>query len=203
MKSKTYLKNNVNAFILAGGKGKRLTLKKSLIRVKNVPIIENTLEILSGLFKTITIISNNKDLYSYLNVPVISDIVPGAGPKGGIYTGLSNTDTKWNYFVACDMPFISEPVIIKLANFISDDYDCIVPFIKNYYEPLYAFYNRSCLKKFEKSIKSGNFKIQSDFDTLNVKKVNEKDFSLPINLRKVFTNINTKDDLINLHKSSD
>ncbi|NIA22608.1 MAG: NTP transferase domain-containing protein [Proteobacteria bacterium] len=146
MRLKNYLTNSVNAFILAGGKGTRLTPKKSLIKINNKSIIETTTDLLSSLFRQVSIISNNKDLHSSLNLPIYTDIFPNAGPKGGIYSGLYNSQTEWNFFIACDMPFISETVIIKLAEFLSYKYECIIPFVNNYYEPLFAFYKKSYLQ---------------------------------------------------------
>lgn len=34
------------------------------------------------------------------------DIWPGRGPLGGIYTGLAETETEYNLFLGCDMPFV-------------------------------------------------------------------------------------------------
>jgi len=201
MKLNDYLKRSVNAFILAGGKGRRLTYKKSLIRIDNKPIIENTVCVLSSIFKNVSIISNNKNLYSYLNLKIYSDIFLNSGPKGGIYSGLYNSQTEWNFFVACDMPFVSEEVILKLSQFLSDKYDCVVPFINNYYEPLFAFYNRNCLREMGNSLKSGDNKIQNSFGKLKIKRVTETELGNSIDINKAFININTKSDLINLRKS--
>jgi len=201
IKSKNYLKNNINAFILAGGKGKRLTSRKSLIRINDKPIIEDTISVLSHILKQVNIISNNRDLYSPFNIPILPDEFINSGPKGGIYTGLYNSDTLWNYFVACDMPFISESAILKLSEYISNDYDCIIPFINGYYEPLFAFYNRNCLQELKKSIELGNYKIQSIFDKVKIRKVTKRDFGSSVNFKKLFTNINTASDVINLRKS--
>ena len=200
MKSKSLLKK-INAFVLAGGRGKRFTPRKSLIRVGNVSIIERTINILSDIFKDVAIISNNNHLYSNLKIRRLPDIIEGAGPKGGIFTGLSCTDTTWNFFVACDMPFISKIPILKMSDFISDDYDCIIPFINNYYEPLFAFYKRTSIAVFKQSLDTEDYKIQNVFDRLKMRKITKNNFGNIADLESLFTNINTKSDLIKLRKS--
>ena len=43
------------------------------------------------------------------------DIVPRCGPLGGVYTALQTTSKKAVMFLACDAPFVSLPVLERLA----------------------------------------------------------------------------------------
>ena len=191
---------NITAFILAGGKGKRLTHKKSLIQINNKPLILQTVIDLMANFSNVILVSDSSELYSFLDIPVYEDIIKDIGPLGGIYTGLNISETDWNFFIACDMPFINSDIIEILIENISDKYDCIIPFVKGYYEPLFAFYNKSVTKFVLNSIKQKQFKIQSFFKNINIKEIYETEFEGINNVEKTFVNINTKNDVKNLRK---
>jgi molybdopterin-guanine dinucleotide biosynthesis protein A len=44
------------------------------------------------------------------------DIVKRCGPIGGIFTGLKSSRAHAEVFLACDMPFVSRELIVKLAS---------------------------------------------------------------------------------------
>ncbi|EEF57611.1 molybdopterin-guanine dinucleotide biosynthesis protein A-like protein [Pedosphaera parvula Ellin514] len=46
------------------------------------------------------------------------DIVPRCGPLGGIYTGLQSSKADILLFVACDMPFLSSEILMKLCRML-------------------------------------------------------------------------------------
>ena len=116
LKQKAY--NNITAFILAGGKGKRLTHKKSLIQIDKKPLILQTVIDLLSIFSKVILVSDNRELYSFLDIPIYEDIIKNIGPLGGIYTGLNISKTDWNFFIACDMPFMNLDIIEILLSLI-------------------------------------------------------------------------------------
>jgi molybdopterin-guanine dinucleotide biosynthesis protein A len=192
--------NNITAFILAGGKGKRLTHKKSLIQINKKPLILQTVIDLLSIFSNVILLSDSRELYSFLDIPIYKDIIKNIGPLGGIYTGLNISETDWNFFIACDMPFINLDIIKILMENISDKYDCIIPFVKGYYEPLFAFYNKRATEYISNSIGQNEYKIQSFFKNINIKKIHENEFEGIDNIDNTFVNINTKNDIENFRK---
>jgi len=56
---------------------------------------------------------------------VVTDVQPGYGPLMGIYTGLLHTETSWNLFLPCDMPWIDGRLIGRLAGACHGDGEVI------------------------------------------------------------------------------
>ena len=182
----------MNAIILSGGDCSRISLTKSFIKIGSKTIIEETIDILNILFKDIIIVSNDVSKYSGLGVKAaVEDVIPYKGPLGGIYTGLSYSDTYSNFIIACDMPFI-EPMIISLLLQHKDEYDVIVPEYNGFIEPLYAVYSKKCLDVILEHINKNDLKVINIFPELNVKKINCNKYSIAPN---AFFNINTPGDL--------
>jgi molybdenum cofactor guanylyltransferase len=46
------------------------------------------------------------------------DLVERCGPVGGIYTGLKTSEVEAELFLACDMPFVSRELMLKLSSFL-------------------------------------------------------------------------------------
>ena len=76
---------------------------------------------------------------------VISDIVPGCGPLGGLHAALTAASGDALFLVACDMPYVSSPFIAYLLS-LSGEADIVVPRSERGYHPLCAVYTRACLE---------------------------------------------------------
>lgn len=180
-----------NAFILAGGKSSRMGTDKGLIDFNGKPMICHVIDHITLYFGTVSIISNNP-LYRQFDLPVIEDRIKNIGPAGGILTALQLTDTSWNFFIACDLPYMDYSVI----EFLIDTQfkgQAIVPVYNDNTEPLCAFYNVSCIPSLELQIAKANYKLHDLIEVMNVKKVIIPKFIQPqIN---PFTNINTVFDI--------
>jgi molybdopterin-guanine dinucleotide biosynthesis protein A len=166
---------------------------KGLILIEGKEMIVLMIELLKPHFKEVRIITNNP-AYSKFNLTMHTDIFPNQGPLAGIYAGLTYSETPWNFFIACDMPFMNIGVIENLA-IDSEGFEIIVPFHDNHSEPLSAFYNKSCMNIIDHQLRKGENKIQNIFKLLKTKEVEfgEVDSSA----MNPFLNINTLDELNN------
>ena len=182
----------ITAIILAGGKSSRMGFDKGLAEIHSVKIIEQVLSIVKKITKNIIIISNNSS-YDFLGLPVYEDLIKDCGPIGGIYTGLNYSKTDYNLIVACDMPFVKESVVNRLLD-DNNDYDIIVPLVKNNLEPLCAFYNKRVMTFFKKQIDDKEYSVHKAIEQLRYKPIvlNADELS--------FTNINTPNDLDKFNK---
>ncbi|MDQ3049632.1 MAG: molybdenum cofactor guanylyltransferase [Bacteroidota bacterium] len=185
------------AFILCGGKSSRMGTEKGLALYKDKALVRHVLDLVAPVFQDVFIIANNP-AYTKFGFPVYEDLIPGKGPVGGIYTGLTYSATPWNFFIACDMPFMTTHVIEKMLN-EPDEEDAVVAYQNNSPEPLCAFYNKSCLTHIEKQLAENNFKLQDLISLVRVKKVDFTGLFLPES--NPFRNINTLEELISINKS--
>jgi len=181
--------------ILAGGESKRLGYKtKALLQVGGSRIIERVLDAVYGVTDKVILITNSPDDYKYLGLTMFYDTIPGLGPIGGIYTGISKSHTHQNIIIACDMPFIKSELLELLLR-QSEGYDIVIPVTTDGYHPLCAIYSKNCIQPAKLLIESKSLKVTSLFQYVKVNKVvfSENDFFYAQN---VFLNVNTAEDYI-------
>ncbi len=99
--------------ILAGGQSKRLGQDKALISIHGDerPLIAHQIERLHPLTDDLFIVGPDRPGYSTFDVPLELDDYPGEGPLGGIATALRAARYERVLVVACDLPFLSVPLL--------------------------------------------------------------------------------------------
>ena len=185
--------------ILAGGKSIRMGQDKAFIEVDGVPIILRIFAVLNRLFPETIVVANEKEPYEKFGIPVYSDLVPGQGALGGLYTGLVRSTFSYSFCVACDMPFLSPPLIHYLLGRI-DQYDAVVPHTSDGLQPLHAIYSRKCLQPIQQALERGITKIVDVYPLLRLGIVDEEEFLALDPEKKSFTNVNTPEDLQMIQK---
>lgn len=169
---------------------------KAFLEIGGVPVIESTIRLLKETFKEIILVTNSpRDFQAYAEDAIITeDIIKDAGPLGGIHSALSGTKKEGVFFVACDMPFLHNALIrSQLDCYNKEDCDCLVPRIGHSIEPLHAVYKKSLKGKLCNFLNCGHDRsIRSFLQTANVYYWDLEDTSFN---RKIFKNLNTKEDL--------
>ncbi len=133
--------NNIGAYILAGGNSSRMGEDKGLKLIHGEPMVYYVIACLKQVFNEITIISHN-EAYKQLGVRVIEDLIKDKGPMGGLYTGLMDSKFPLNFFVSCDMPFISVPALhYMVENAVAEK--ITVPLNKGKVQPLPGIYPKT------------------------------------------------------------
>ena len=193
-------KNAITGIILAGGKSIRMGQDKAFIEINGAPIILRVFAVLDRLFRETIIVANQKETYAELNIPVYSDLVPGQGALGGLYTGLLHSTFPYSFCVACDMPFLDRALIEYLLTRI-DQYDAVVPRTSDGLQPLHAIYSKQCLEPIRHLLDLEKTKIMDFYPLIRLQIVDEKDFLTLDPERKSFTNVNTPDELQRLQKN--
>jgi molybdopterin-guanine dinucleotide biosynthesis protein A len=188
--------------ILAGGKSIRMGQDKAFIEVDGIPIILRIFAVLDRLFDEMIIVTNEKEPYEKLGIPVYSDLVSGQGALGGLYTGLICSSFSYSFCVACDMPFLSQPLIRYLVGRI-DQYDAVVPHTSDGLQPLHAIYSKNCLEPIRRALGLGITKIVDVYPLIRLGIVDEKEFLAVDPEKKSFTNVNTPEDLQIIQKKED
>ena len=106
---------DTSCIVLAGGKSLRLGHDKVLETVGNRSLLEQVISRVESLVTEIVIVTADErgfpKLTSYPECRIVTDILPGKGSLGGIYTGLATSNSFYNLVVACDMPFLNQSLL--------------------------------------------------------------------------------------------
>jgi molybdenum cofactor guanylyltransferase len=187
--------SRVAGIVLAGGLSRRMGgVNKALLKVGGRCIVERVTDTLRSIFPEVLIITNTPEDFQFLGLPMFSDLRPGKGALGGLYTGLSVCPRDYGFFAACDLPFMDQQTILHMVSLI-EDYDVVVPRISNGWEPLHALYSPRCLPYIEEMLSDGDLKIFHFFHKVKLREVPEHDLRR-FDPRLLFTiNLNTPADL--------
>ena len=140
--------DNIEAFILIGGRSSRFGTDKALVELGNMTLAEravmNVREALSP--ERITMVAGNSTQFAMqaivAEVPFIFDLHEGRGPLGGLQAALAYARKPWVFVFACDYPFVSAELIRLLASRVDDRYGVVVPEQRDgRMQPLCGFYN--------------------------------------------------------------
>ena len=187
-------KSPITGIILAGGKSIRMGQDKAFIEVDGIPIILRIFAVFDRLFPETIIVANEKESYGKLGIPVYTDLVPGQGALGGLYTGLVRSTFSYSFCVGCDMPFLSEPLIHYLLGRINR-VDAVVPHTSDGLQPLHAIYSKQCMEPIQHALELGITKIVDVYPLIRLRVVDEEEFLALDPERRSFTNVNTPEDL--------
>ena len=187
-----------SCIILAGGKSLRLGYDKVLEKVGSSSLLEKVISRIDSLSKEVIIVTAEERTFPQLTgrpkIKIVSDIFPGIGSLGGIYTGLVTSNSHYNLVVAADMPFLDQPLLRYMLE-VSDGFDFVLPRINTFFEPLHAIYSKNCIEPIESLIKNGRKVIIDLFDYVRVKYIEAEEIDKFDPQHLSFFNINTKDDL--------
>ena len=122
---------------------------------------------------------------------VISDLIPEAGPLGGIYSCLKQTGLNGLFFVSCDMPlfrfYLGKRAIEEAEK--TADLDAVIWKTRDgRIHPVCGWYSRSCLPELEKQLLEKNGKVRDLLGKLQVKILETEKEHVPDTW---FTNVNT------------
>ena len=167
---------------------------KAFLKIDGQRLIDRTIKIFRELFSEIILITNEPAAYLDLDLGIASDIFPGKGPLGGIYTGLFYATNPYIFVSACDLPFLDAAFITYMISRV-EGYDIIVPRTDAGYYPLHAIYSRRCIPAIRRLIDKDSLKIigfYKDMRTL----ILGPEVILPFYPGgNMFFNINTKRDI--------
>lgn len=194
----------MNALLLSGGKSSRFGTNKAMETINGRPLIEQIVKGLKNAFEKVYIIGNVKEYVFLQDVFFCEDIIPNKGPLGGLLTGLTCSDSDYNFLTACDMPFLTSE-FFEFVNLQKKDYDVLVPEYNSYLEPLAAVYSKKCLPFINASLKNDQLKLKSFFPKVKVRIIKETIIREIGEPEKLFFNINYKEDIekleMNLERS--
>jgi molybdopterin-guanine dinucleotide biosynthesis protein A len=178
----------MTGIVLIGGRSTRFGSDKVVSPFKGKSLVEHVVDLITPLFDDVILIGNRRPELDAFHV--VEDILPGAGPLGGVYTALLSAGTPQCFVFAADMPNLNRG-FIKHMIAEARDHDIVIPLWKNGREPLHAIYHRRVLPMVEDLIRKKSLKIFNllqGADTLVIPEEEIRRFADP---EIIFSNINT------------
>jgi molybdopterin-guanine dinucleotide biosynthesis protein A len=185
----------VSIAIQAGGRSSRMGRDKALVPLAGKRLIEHVLERVRAISDDLFITTNAPHSLEDLQLPLISDEVPGQGALFGLKTALSAARHDHVLIVACDMPFLQPDLLDHMLSLIGRA-DVIIPQIEGHFEPMLAIYRRSaCLPAIDRALAEHELRMISFFAYVNVLAIKPEVIEKFDPQRLSFFNINTPEDL--------
>jgi molybdopterin-guanine dinucleotide biosynthesis protein A len=209
--------------IQAGGQSSRMGEDKALKTFLGRPLIQRVIERLSPIADEVIVTTNHPKDYSFLDTSVrpvghsvrrlrlISDLKPGRGALGGLYTAIASASNPFVAVVACDMPFASATFFEAATKLIvQEEADVVIareaPQAERAgksegYEPLHAVYRReTCLPAIEKAINADQWKVIAWFPEVKVRVLTTDEIKQYDPTGLAFWNVNTPEEFIEAEK---
>lgn len=187
--------NAVTAAILAGGLARRLHgADKSALVFDGTRTIDRQLTALRAITHSIIIVGGDAARFELTGVRVVSDLVSGAGALGGIYSALAHSSDPRTLIVACDMPFLSVPLLERLVRPVLPEIDIVMPRTHDGLQPLAAVYSARVADLVRQRIDRGLLKIADLAENARIEEIGPEELARYDPDGLMFVNVNTPHD---------
>ena len=183
--------------IQAGGESRRMGRDKGLIPFLGRPLIQRVIDRLSPVADEFIVTTNQPEAYQFLGLPLFTDLAPGRGALGGLYTALSAASQPLVAVVACDMPFVCADLLGALRDdLIESGKDIAIPRPQGGLEPFHAVYRRqTCLPHIQAALEAGKWRADAWFAKVGMCFFDQQEL-LPFDPDLLcFSNVNTPEEL--------
>ena len=196
--------------IQAGGQSSRMGEDKALKPFLGRPLIQRVIDRLSPIADEMIVTTNRPAEYTFLNTStgsvqrlrLVSDLRPGRGALGGLYTAIASATHPLAAVVACDMPFASR-IFFEGARrlMVKEEADVIIAKTEEGYEPFHALYRReTCLAAIQSAIDADQWKVISWFPKVNVHELSAEEIKSFDPSGLCFWNLNTPEEFLEAEK---
>lgn len=182
--------------IQAGGQSERMGEDKALKSFLGRPLIQRVIDRLAPLADEILVTTNRPDDYAFLGTRLVSDLAPGRGSLGGLYTAVASATSPLLAVVACDMPFASKTLLETAARImVQEEADLVIARTGDGYEPFHAVYRRaSCLPAIQSAIETDRWKVIAWFPSVNLRELTPAEIAEADPSGLCFWNVNTPEE---------
>jgi molybdopterin-guanine dinucleotide biosynthesis protein A len=166
----------MSGLVLAGGASRRMGRDKAQIVLDGEPLVMRAVRTLGQVCTEVVVASGDGHRLDHLGLPQVADVIPVAGPLGGIAAGLEAARQDLVAVVAVDMPAASPAVFAFLAGLWQGE-AAVVPVVKGRWEPLHAVWARPAGPGIVACLQAGDRKVVRVLATLGVRLVDEGEWS--------------------------
>lgn len=183
--------------VQAGGGSSRMGQDKGLMLFLGQRLVARVLERVEPVADEVLVTTNRPEDYGFLDVPLITDVIPGYGALGGLYTALMAATHPLVAVVACDMPF-ANPQLLRAERdaALESGADAVIPQTEMGLEPFHAVYRRdTCLPQVMAVIEEGKRRADSWLPQVKVRYFASQEILLHDLHHLAFINVNTPEEL--------
>lgn len=192
-----YNRHMLSIVIQAGGDSRRMGRDKGLLPFLGQPLIQRLASRLLPLADELLVTTNKPQEYRFLGLPLYTDLYPGKGALGGLYTALSVASHPYVGVIACDMPFVSIKLLKAQMDIVSSErLDAVIPRTEHGLEPFHAIYLRAtCLPQVEKVLEANHSRVDAWFPQAAIRILTPQETAIYDPQGVAFLNINTPEEL--------
>jgi molybdopterin-guanine dinucleotide biosynthesis protein A len=190
---------DVEGFILVGGASSRMGSDKSQLTFGRLTAVERIAAELRSVASDVSLVGSRSDTpdQTLRNIP---DLHPRWGALGGIHAALNACQAKWAAIVACDLPFVTREVLLRLLDLSAETeqavFDAVVPVqADSRLQPLCALYRpATCRLESERLIVAGEHTPRALLRAVRTRRVEFRELADLPGAEHFFLNVNTPDD---------
>jgi molybdopterin-guanine dinucleotide biosynthesis protein A len=137
-------------------------------------------------------------------LPRVPDVHIKWGALGGLHASLAACRVEWAAVVACDLPFVTGELLVRLAS-LREDFEAVVPVQPDgRWQPLCALYRaRVCHEHAGELIASGERRPRALLKLVRTRLVAFEELTDLRGANRFFSNINTPEDYENARKEGE
>lgn len=198
--------DSIAGFILVGGESRRMGTDKAGLRFHGQSFVDRIAGEVSQLTTSVSIVGSNAatlQLKDSTKLAIVPDVYPKWGALGGVHAALAacsgqgsaQSPAEWALIVACDFPFVTKELFIRLAT-LREGFDAVAPIQSDSIpQPLCSLYRVApCLPRAEELIKSGERKPIALLQSVSTRWISFDELADLKHASGLFDNINTPQD---------
>lgn len=179
--------------VLAGGRSVRMGRDKALLVLDGSSLLEWAVHVLEQTTGEVIVVGRGRPSGWDIPARFVPDDLPGAGPLGGLLTGLRVARRPFVAVVACDMPFLEAATLRALLR-LAPGYDAVVPRVDGQAQPLHAVYARGIGPAVQARLTAGKGSLLGLLDGLRVRWVDDDEMQAAGTPLHSLVNVNDPDD---------
>jgi molybdopterin-guanine dinucleotide biosynthesis protein A len=175
---------DVSGFVLAGGKSTRMGKDKALLEWHGRTLLEHMVQLVGTVTDPVRVVGRDE----------LPDLVAGLGPLSGIATGLENSFTDGNLFVAVDMPLLTSAFLKHLRSCVEHSSHPLLACKIGSVYPLCLGVWRPMLPEIKRRLSSHRLSVRALIEESGTEVISEAELLGHGFEISMFENINTEED---------
>ncbi len=179
----------LSVLILSGGQSSRMGTDKALLKIGERILIEKIASISMALSQQVYVLSFWPERYKSIlpsGCHLIQEIkateqIGSHGPLVAFAQALPHIQSEWVLLLACDLPRLKLEILKEGYLSLPKEAIAYIPRQNSRWEPLCAFYNKSCYGSILDYLQTGRRSFQGWLNTIPASQWNTRDTSILFN----------------------